>query len=205
MSLIASIKSLILLAWRRGRDYPASVFRVRLPAAILPILPCREAPNYVLLISGWTNECRRRGGPRHTARRATKQLRSAFFVFYRFWFLLHRWQKKFPTPVDRHIGMRVRMQRRALDTTQHTLAGNRHRNSTGAKIRERRQSRQRWSAPADRARFARNTGILFRRGTGGQQTPQKRRPASRRLFLRQRASPFHKPWAKSVTARRAAL
>lgn len=113
--------------------------------------------------------------------------------------------KKFPTPVDRHIGMRVRMQRRALDTTQHTLAGNRDRNSTGAKIRERRQSRQRWSAPADRARFAHNTGILFRRGTGGQQTPRKRRPASRRLFLRQRASPFHKPWAKSVTARRAAL
>ncbi len=113
--------------------------------------------------------------------------------------------KKFSTPVDRHIGMRVRMQRRALDTTQHTLAGNRDRNSTGATIRERRQSRQRWSAPADRARFARNTGILFRRGTGGQQTPQKRRPASRRLFLRQRASPFHKPSAKSVTARRAAL
>jgi DNA-binding XRE family transcriptional regulator len=31
--------------------------------------------------------------------------------------------KNFPTPVDRHIGMRVRMQRRALDTTQHKLAG----------------------------------------------------------------------------------
>jgi hypothetical protein len=79
--------------WRRGRDYPASPFRVRLPAAILPILPCREAPNYLLLISDWTNECRRRGGPHHTAQLATKQFRSAFFVFYKFWFLLHRWQK----------------------------------------------------------------------------------------------------------------
>jgi hypothetical protein len=52
--------------------------------------------------------------------------------------------KKIPTPVDRHIGMRVRMQRRALDTTQHKLAG-----TIGIAIQQVRkyesgQSRQRW-------------------------------------------------------------
>ncbi len=151
----------------------------------------------------WTNECRRRGGPCHTARRATKQFRSAFFVFYRFWFLLHRWQQNSRHRLNRHIEMRVWIQRRAprRSISQPGRSGsqfNRCENTRAAPIASA------LSAPADRSRFARSAGILFRRGTGGQQTPQTRQPASRRLFLRQRASPFHKPWAKSVTARRAA-